>query len=90
MNRVLHRLGFVCLGVALFTVSGCAAWASSQRALLRMNYPHAGNETLTQSPQEHYHSATRVSLIDTLGLVEDMDLLFMTDRPTRLSRWQDR
>ena len=90
MNRALHGLGLACLAAALVTLSGCASWSASQRAMLRFNYPHAGSETLTQAPDEHYHVISRVSATDARALVEDLDLLFLTDRPTRLTRWHDR
>ena len=89
MNRVLHGLGVICL-VGTLVLSGCASWAATQRAAVRFNYPHSSGETLGQSPHEHYHAATRVSAIDTRAIVEDLDLLFMTDRPTRLTRCHDR
>jgi hypothetical protein len=90
MNRVLHGLGVVCLAGALCTLMGCASWTAAQRATLQIQYPHAYGETLTQSPHEHYHAISRVSAIDARALVEDLDLLFLTERPSRLSRWHDR
>ena len=71
-------------------LSGCATWAATQRATVRLNYPHATGETLTDSPQDHYHAIARYSASDARALVDDLDLLFMTDRPTRLTRWHTR
>jgi hypothetical protein len=34
--------------------------------------------------------AATVAEHDARALIEDLDLLFMTDRPSRLSRWHDR
>lgn len=90
MTRVLHGLGLACLAAAVLTLAGCANWSAAQHRMVKLNYPHAGSETLTQSPHEHYHTISRVSFIDARALVEDLDLFFMTDRPSRLNRWQDR
>ena len=53
-------------------------------------YPHAGSATLTQSSQEHRQAISVVGDQNSRTLVEDLDLLFMIDRPTRLTRWQTR
>ncbi len=61
---------------------GCAG-----RSGLMMKYPHARAATLGRSPHEHYHYVARIADQDQRALIEDLDLLFMTDRPTRLARW---
>ena len=84
----------VCLMVALvlgvMALSGCAAWSGVQRATVLYNYPHAGGETLTLTPEEHQHRISEISARDSRALVEDLELLFLTDRPTRLTRWHSR
>lgn len=50
-------------------------------------YPHAGNETLGMSAEDHYHHVKRISDIDRRALQDDWDVFWMTDRPTRLTRW---
>lgn len=47
-------------------------------------------ETLAESPDEHFHRADMILDRDRRALAEDLDLLFMTDRPTRLSKWHGR
>ena len=83
-----------CLLVALVLLAlalpGCAAWAKIQNASVDLNYPHARGETLAQLPPERYHKVSRVTARDVRAIVEDLDLLFLTDRPTRLTRWHDR
>lgn len=53
-------------------------------------YPHASSETLSQSGKDHEYSVVRVIRRDKLSLVEDLDLLFMTERPSRLNRWHSK
>jgi len=53
-------------------------------------YPHANKVTLGQSAHEHERQVMRVREHDRRLLVEDLDLLFQADRPTRLTRWHVR
>jgi len=46
--------------------------------------------TLTQSTGDHMHSISTLIDHDRRALFDDLDMLYMTDRPTRLSRWHDR
>ncbi|MBI4717104.1 MAG: hypothetical protein HY763_04810 [Planctomycetes bacterium] len=80
-GEVLTVCGLAFLGLQ----AGCAP-----RSTVSWNYPHATTETLSQSPHEHYQSASDVADRDGKALAEDLDVLFMTDRPTRLTRWHDR
>jgi hypothetical protein len=70
-------------------VAGCASWADTQRATVSLNYPHASGESLTQSSDEHYRQVSRVSAHDSRALMDDLDVFFLTDRPTRLTRWHE-
>jgi hypothetical protein len=54
-----------------------------------LQYPHAKTETLTMTSEEHYQMVSEVARRDKRGLRDDLDMLFMTDRPTRLTRWHD-
>ena len=87
MARIARCIVAACLFLAL---SGCMAYTRAPRSTVIWNYPHATEATLTQSPQEHYQSISNVAQQDGRTLIEDMDLLFMTDRPTRLTRWHSR
>ena len=73
-----------CLFVALMG-SGCAP-----RSTVTLDYPHATRATLTQSPHEHYQRVSDIAARDRRALIEDLDIVFLTDRPTRLTRWHDR
>jgi len=52
--------------------------------------PNTRMETLAETPDEHCHRADLILDRDRRALAEDLDLLFMTDRPTRLSKWHGR
>ncbi len=76
-------------GCLVLILAGCAANRASQSKMVWL-YPHAGGATLTQSSREHRQAISIVSDRDSHALIEDLGLLFMTDRPTRLTRWQTR
>jgi hypothetical protein len=87
----MARLARCIAGVGLLLIlSGCASFTRAPRSTVIWNYPHATEATLTQSPQEHYQAASNVAHRDARGLIEDLDVFFLTDRPTRLTRWHDR
>ncbi|UCC32298.1 MAG: hypothetical protein JSU86_08450 [Phycisphaerales bacterium] len=89
MTRFARCVVILCVlsGLAL---TGCASWARAQQNALRWNYPHAAGETLTQSGPDHAQAVSRYVAHDARALVEDLDLLFLTERSTRLTRWHDR
>ncbi len=73
-----------CLFVALISL-GCAP-----RSTVTLDYPHSTRATLTQSPHEHYQAISNIAAQDRRALIEDLDILYLTDRPGRLTRWHDR
>jgi hypothetical protein len=87
MRRLTRCIVAVCL---LALLSGCVAFTRAPRSTVLWNYPHATERSLTQSPSEHYQAVSNIASHDAQALIEDLDILFMTDRPTRLSRWQGR
>ncbi len=82
----MARIGLkgVLAGLGLLTLTGCMGARSSWM------YPHGGTEGLAQTPDEHRNQVARVLEQDRRAIAEDLDLLFMTDRPTRLSKWHSR
>ncbi len=70
-------------GVVVMT-TGCAA----QNPM--WEYPHAYRASLSETKEEHAHRVRQVKRRDRRALTEDLDLFFMTDRATRLTRWHDR
>ena len=75
---------------ALVALSGCQGYARKQEAMVGVFNPHSRGETLGETPEEHYQRVSRYSALDSRGLVEDLDILFMTDRGTRLTRWHEK
>ena len=73
------------LVVTALTALGLAGCASKTATMI--NYPHATSANMTQSPHEHYQSVYDIAAQDRRALVDDLDMFFMTDRPTRLTRW---
>lgn len=74
-------------------VLGCLLLAGlglgcTTRTGMHVIYPHADRLSLTQSPTEHRQSVSRIAAHDRRALAEDLDVFFMTDRPTRLTRWR--
>ena len=80
----LTRWKLALCGVMALAATGCMGARSTWM------YPHAGAESLGQTPDEHRQQIVGVLEQDRRSLTEDLDLLFMTDRPTRLTRWHGR
>jgi hypothetical protein len=72
------------------TLAGCASSAGVRGRPLVWTQPHAASESLGESPDEHYHRVSSVVTHDARALVDDLDLFFMTDRTSRLTRWHSR
>jgi hypothetical protein len=45
---------------------------------------------MTESGKDHRHRVRQVMLNDERSLVEDLDVFFMTERPSRLNRWHSK
>ena len=69
-----------CFAVALF--SGCSASRS-----VNTFYPHSRAETFGQEGKDHHQSILQITRWDERSLIEDLDLFFMTDRSSRLTRY---
>lgn len=65
--------------------AGCAS-----NARMRLHNPHARYETVAETGEEHEHRVKSSWDHDRRALVDDLDLLFMTDRPSRLTKWHSR
>lgn len=87
MTRALRCLLLACL-LSPVAIAGCAS--SPHEMSSPWLYPNAGLETATESSDDHFHRVARVLDLDTRLLADDLDLLFMTERSTRLSRWHGR
>ncbi|MCH8966876.1 MAG: hypothetical protein IID43_04300 [Planctomycetes bacterium] len=87
MLRLTRTVVCMCL---LLVLSGCTVFTRAPRSTVVWNYPHATEQTLTQSSTEHYRAVSNIPARDARALIEDLDLLFLTERPSRLNRWHDR
>lgn len=76
--------------MGLVLLSGCGGLTKPPHWSTGVRNISAGQESLSQSADDHYESAHNVHRHDGRALVEDMDLITMTDRPSRLTRWHDR
>lgn len=85
----MGRVRFAGLGLTavmcVTTLVGC-----HKPGARRVYYPHARSETLVETGEEHQHRVMQSAERDRLLLQEDLDLLFQTERPTRLTRWQSK
>ncbi len=84
MSR-LTRWTLARCATAALAAAGCMG-----RQGVWLNDPHAHMETLGETGDEHRERVSTIADQDARALVEDLDLLFMTDRPTRLTRWHGR
>ena len=84
MSRLTRWMPALC-GVMALAATGCMG-----RSGVWLNYPHAHGATIGETGAEHHERVSVVADQDARALVEDLDLLFMTDRPTRLTRWHAR
>ena len=85
-DNAMLRHGLTLILGCLLSV-GLGLGCSTQTGM-QIIYPHADKPTLTQTSIEHRQSISRIAAHDRRALVEDLDVFFMTDRPTRLSRWR--
>lgn len=85
--KISRKSGLASLGI--LAAAGCAAPGQPEPLVLIIN-PHGTTETLTMTPLEHHQKVTSIAAQDAKMLAEDLDLLFMTDRPGRLNRWHTR
>ena len=81
-----RRFLFGTMALGLFVTS----WGCTSTKGQSWPYVHERTETLTETPAEHQHRVHTVANRDAKAIAEDLDILFMTDRPSRLNRWQDR
>ena len=82
MVRTVRSVAYALASLVLLIAAGCAA-----PSLGAWHYPHAGKANLGQSPHEHREGISRMASQRHLALIEDLDVFYQTDRPTRLTRW---
>lgn len=84
MKRAVVIIVAVCVTLTWFGL-GCASPQAR-----KIYYPHSGFEMLGESPDEHHHRIVLIADRDRRALAEDLDVFFLTDRPSRLTRWHSR
>lgn len=79
--------------LAMFVPAGCStgrtAASVANAGKVFMMWQDLG-PTLTQSTGDHMHSINAVIDQDLRAFYHDLDLLYQTERPTRLTPWHDR
>ncbi len=84
-----RMFGAAALLLVIMLLPGCMS-TRAPRSMVFLNFPHAAEKNLTQSPHEHTQMAGDVLERDARALIEDLDILFLMDRPSRLNRWHNR
>ena len=88
MRCFVRCLSVMGLG-GLMLAGGCGSAANAPRWWTNVRYPHAGVETLTEYPDDHYQHRRNIFVHDAKALGEDLDAMMLADRPSRLNRWHD-
>ena len=84
MQRIA-RVGLLALALATAWTIGCTSRASQLWV-----HAHRHGETLTQTSEEHNRAVIESVDQDRRALMDDLDLMYMTDRTSRLTRWHSR
>ncbi len=80
----------IVLPISALALALVAAGCGLSRPAESWMYPHAMRTTLAEGPEDHAYRVSRIVAHDRLSIIEDLDLLFLTDRQGRLTRWHDR
>lgn len=90
MTIATRSVGAIAVALGLFAAGGCgrAAQATADAGKMFMMAQDLGS-TVTQSSADHLHSINAVIDKDMRAFFEDLDLLYQTDRLTRLTRWHE-
>ncbi len=89
MKKRLIGLGVLALVVV--SSSGCALIPSSNYYWgRRIHNAFTQNTDSVQSAAGRMHTLKWVADQDARGFVDDLDYIFLVDRPSRLSRWHNR
>ena len=92
MKRLFCSVMCVGLGGVFWMSTGCTG-----RNVARVAYVgkvvmmrHDMGPTVTQSTGDHLHTINATIELDQRAFFDDLDLLYQTNRPTRLPRWTER
>lgn len=90
MSRAYLRYLAPMAVLGLYLAGGCAHTTRFREEHQPNLYLHSHAYTTSQSGEEHYRTVRSVVRRDAQAFMDDLDLLFMTDRPSRLTKWHDR
>ncbi len=78
--------------VALLVLVLATAWTigCTSRVSQLWVHAHRHGESLTQTGEEHNRAVIEAVDQDRRALMDDLDLLFLTERTSRLTRWHAR
>ncbi len=86
--------GVMCVGLCgVFLMSmGCTGRSVARAAYVGkvVMMRHDLGPTVTQSTGDHLHTINATIDLDQRALFDDLDMLYQTNRPTRLTRWTER
>lgn len=82
MTRRLASLAMICVGLGALSI-GCSA-----ERVTKMRF-HSNNAGIGETSDEHYNRMLRQETHARRGLVDDLDVLFLSERPSRLTRWHE-
>lgn len=82
MTRRITFLALICVGFGALTF-GC-----STERVTKMRF-HSNNAGIGENPDEHYNRLFRQETHARRALVDDLDVLFLSERPSRLTRWHE-
>lgn len=88
----MKKLAIAMLGGALLWIgAGCGTIPANnaywEYRLQKLSTQSSGT---VETPGDRMHTLRQVANQDSRALVDDLDYFFMTDRPSRLSRWHNR
>ena len=84
------RLILVAGLVATWGLAGCASAGNAHDASSTWAYSYGQQWTLAEEQDDHDYRIAHIRVLDKRALAEDIDLLFMNDRSSRLTLWHDR
>lgn len=86
---ICQTLGLVALAIM---ASGCAATVSASDVYWSRVFDRVRNQSAGtgQTAADRLHTVRQAADQDARSIVDDIDYIFMWDRPSRLSRWHNR
>jgi len=90
MNRMRFLVVAGIVAGGAFVSVGCRSSARTNHVANDYQGRVERGETFGETPSEHYQRVSRYTANEKRSLAEDIDLLLLRDRGSRLSRWHDK